>query len=120
VLTTPAFLPTASPQPSTLSLEEFIAETTVGAALEIVWALRYQNDGPSFRNAASAFGNRIARLFELQFYAGRQIDVYAVARARGARLLQERHGKDLDARTIAMLVAAVIEALRHAIRMELN
>jgi hypothetical protein len=59
-------------------------------------------------------------LFELWRVCAGQIDVYAVARARGARLLQERHGKDLDARTIVVLIDAVIEILQQAVRSELN
>jgi len=43
-----------------------------------------------------------------------------MARARGTCLLQERYGKDLDTRTIAVLVGAVVEALRHVVRTELN
>jgi hypothetical protein len=41
-------------------------------------------------------------------------------RARGAHLLQERHGKDLNARTIAVLIDAVIEILQKVVRSELN
>ena len=65
-------------------------------------------------------GDLIARLFELWQVGAGQIDFYAAARARGARLLQERYGKDIDARTIAVLIDAVLENLRQAIRPELN
>ena len=43
-----------------------------------------------------------------------------MAGAAGARLLRERYGKDLDARTIAVLIDGALEALRQAARMELN
>jgi len=122
MLTTPASLPVASALPSALPLEELIGEIAAGAALEIARALReHQNDGRSFRNAASAFGDWIARLFELRLVCAGQIDFYAVARARGARLLQERsHGEDLDARMLAVLIDAVLESLQQVVRSELN
>jgi hypothetical protein len=119
MLTTPASLPAASPQPSALPLEALIGEITAGAALEIARALHDQNDGLSFRNATSAFGDRIARLFELwQVCAG--IDFYTVAGTAGARLLRERYGEDLDARTIAVLIDGVLEVLQQVVRAELN
>ena len=52
-------------------------------------------------------------------YAG-QIDFYAAARARGTRLLQERYGRDINARTITVLIDAVIEVLQQIVRAELN
>ena len=42
------------------------------------------------------------------------------AGAAGARLLRERYGEDLDARTIAVLIDAVIEVLQQVVRSELN
>ena len=120
MLIAPTSLPVASPQPSTLPLEEIIGEVAANAASAIVQALRHQNNGLSPRNAASVFGDWIARLFELrQAYTGR-LDFCAVAGAAGARLLRERYGKDLDARTIAVLIDGALEALRQAARMELN
>ena len=111
-------LPVAFPQPSTLP--QIIGEVAANAASAIVQALRHQNNGLSPRNAASVFGDWIARLFELrQAYTGR-LDFCAVAGAAGARLLRERYGKDLDARTIAVLIDGALEALRQAARMELN
>ena len=121
MLTTPAFLPAASLQPSALALEQIIGEIAADAAAALARALReFQTDGLSPRNAASVFGDWIARLFELrQAYTGR-LDFCAVAGAAGARLLRERYGKDLDARTIAVLIDGALEALRQAARMELN
>jgi hypothetical protein len=119
VLTTPTSLPAASLQPSAPALEQAVGEIAASAALEIARALRHQNNGLSPRNAASAFGDWIARLFELRLVAG-QIDFYAVVRARGTRLLQERHGKDLEARTIVALIDGVLEALQQIVRVELN
>ena len=120
MLTAPASLPAASLQPSALALEEIIGEIAAGTALEIARALRYQNDGPSFRNASSAFGDWIARLFALRQVCAGQIDFYAVARARGARLLQQRYGRDINARTIVVLIDGVLESLQHVLRSELN
>jgi hypothetical protein len=114
MLTTPA-----SPLIAPAQLEQVIGEIAAGAAMAIAQALRYQNDGPSFRNAASAFGDWIAQLFELRLCAG-QIDFYAVVRARGAHLLQERYGRDINARTITVLIDAVIEVLQHVARAESN
>ena len=75
MLTTPAFLPAASPLPSA-ALEQVAGEIAADAA---------------------------------------------VARARGARLLQERsHGEDLDARMLAVLIDAVLESLQQVVRSELN
>jgi len=119
MLTTPVSLPVAFPLPPTPLLEQIIGETAAGAALAIARALCHQNNGLSPRNAASAFGDWIARLFELRLVAG-QIDFYAVVRARGTRLLQERHGKDLEARTIVALIDGVLEALQQIVRVELN
>jgi hypothetical protein len=121
MLTAPASLPAASLQPSALALEEIIGEIAAGTALEIARALRaHQNDEPSFKNAASAFGDGIARLFELWQVCAGQIDFYAVARARGARLLQQRYGRDINARTIVVLIDGVLESLQHVLRSELN
>ena len=122
MLTTPAPLPVASPLPSALPLEEIIGEIAADAALEIARALRaHQNDELSFKNAAtSAFGDGIARLFELWQVCAGQIDFYAVARARGARLLQQRYGRDINARTIVVLIDGVLESLQHVLRSELN
>ena len=117
MLTAPTSLPVASPQPSTLP--QIIGEVTAGAAVAIARALReFQTDGLSFE-AEMHVGDLIARLFELRLCAG-QIDFYAVARAGGARLLQDRYGRDINARTIAVLIDAVIEVLRQVVRAELN
>ena len=113
-------LPVASSLPSTPLLEQVIGEVTANAALAIVRALRHQNNGLSPRNAASAFGDWIARLFELRLVYAGQIDFCAVAGAAGARLLRERYGEDLDARTITVLIDVVIEVLRHVIAREMN
>src|SRR6516225_12396963 len=111
MLTIPTSLPVASPQPSTLPLEELIGEIAAGAALEIARALReFQTDGLSFE-AKMRVGDLIARLFELRLCAG-WIDFYAVARVRGIRLLQKRYGEDLNARMIAALIDAVLEILQ--------
>jgi len=121
MLTAPTPLPVASPPPSALPLDEVIGEIAASAALAVARAVReYQNDGRSSRNALSAFGDRIAQLFELWQVGAGQIDVYAVARARGAHLLQERYGKDINARTIAVLIDAVLEILQQVVRSELN
>jgi len=117
MLTIPTSLPVASPQPSTLPLEELIGEIAAGAALEIARALReFQTDGLSFE-AKMRVGDLIARLFELRLCAGPIDDA---ARTRGARLLRERYGEDLDARTITVLIDVVIEVLRHVIAREMN
>jgi hypothetical protein len=120
MLTTPTSLPVALVLPSALPLEQIIGEATVDAAVAIARALReYRNDGLT-RNALSVFGDLIARLFELWQVGAGQIDVCAVARARGAHLLQERYGKDINARAIAVLIDAVIEVLQLVVRSELN
>ena len=119
MLTTPVSLPVAFPLPPTPLLEQIIGETAAGAALAIARALCHQNNGLSPRNAASAFGDWIARLFELRLVCA-GIDFYTVAGTAGARLLRERYGEDLDARTIAVLIDGALEALRQAARMELN
>ena len=120
MLTTPALLPIASALPSALPLEEIVGEVTADAAVVLARALReFQNDGLSPRTRGH-WGDLIVRLFELWRICAGRIDFYAVARDRGARLLQERHGKDLDARTITVLLGAVIECLRQVVRAELN
>jgi len=120
VLTAPATLPVASALPSTLPLEEGIGETAAAAALAIAQALHeFQTDGLSSRTRAHG-GDLIARLFELRLVYAGQIDFYAVARARGTRLLQERYGRDINARTIAVLIDGVLEILQKVVRAELN
>jgi hypothetical protein len=119
MLTAPNPLPVASALPSAL-LEQVVGEIAAGAALAIARALHHQNNGLSPRNAASAFGEWIARLFALRQVCAGQIDFYAIARARGARLLQERYGGDINTRMIAVLIDAVIEVLQQVVRAELN
>src|SRR5262249_7811595 len=115
-------MPAASPLPSALPLEEILGEIAAAAALEIARALRaHQNDELSFKNAAtSAFGDGIAQLFTLWQVCAGQIDVCAIARARGARRLQERHGKDISARAVTALIDGVLKCLQQVIRSELN
>jgi hypothetical protein len=118
MLTTPASLPATSPQPS--ALPQIIGEITAGAAVALAQALHeFQTDGLSFE-AKMRVGDLIARLFELRLVCVGPIDFYAVARAHGARVLQERYGRDVNARTIAVLLDAVIEVLQHVVRAELN
>ena len=120
MLIAPTSLLAAPPQPSTLALDEVIGETAADAAVVLARALReFQNDGLSARTRGH-WSDLIARLFELWQAGADRIDVYAMARARGTCLLQERYGKDLDTSTIAVLVGAVVEALRHVVRTELN
>ena|SRR6516165_8346473 len=119
MLTTSTSLSVASLQPSALPLEQIIGEIAAAAAAALARALReFQTDGLSFE-AKMRVGDLIARLFELRLCAG-WIDFYAVARARGARRLRERHGEDLNAQTIAVLIGAVIEVLQQVVRAELN
>jgi len=120
MLTAPASLPVASPLSSARLLEQVIAETAAGAALTIVEALReFQTDGLSSKTRRHG-GDLITRLLELRQVGADQIDFYAVARARGAHLLQERYGKDINARTIAVLIDTVIEILQKVVRSQLN
>ena len=119
MLTTPTSLPVASVLPSALALEQVIGEIAADAAVALARALReFQTDELS-PGTREHWSTSITRLFELRVYAG-QLDFFAVVRARGTRLLRERHGEDLDARTIAVLIDAVIEALRQVVRAELN
>ena len=121
MLTAPTSLPVAPALPSALAFEQIIGEIAAGAALAIARALsEFQRDGLSARETRMHAGTQIARLFELWQVCAGWIDVYAVARAHGARLLQKRYGRDINARTIAVLIDAVLEVLQHAIRMELN
>src|SRR5262249_717892 len=120
MLTAPAPLSVASALPSAPPLDEVIGETAAAAALAIAQALHeFQTDGLSSRTRAQG-GDLIAQLFELRLVYAGQLDFYAVARARGARLLQERYGEDINARTIAVLIDAVIEVLQQVVRAELN
>src|SRR5262249_424573 len=120
MLTAPAPLPVASALPSALPLEQIIGEVTADAAVVLARALReFQNDGLSPRTRGH-WGDLIVRLFELWQVGAGQIDFYAVARARGARLLQERYGKDINARAIAVLIDGVLEILQKIVRSELN
>jgi len=118
--TAPTSLPAASLQPSALALERVIGKIAADAAVALARAVReFQNDELSTRSRTQ-WGDRIARLFELWQVCAGWIDFYAVARARGARLLQERYGRDINARTIAVLIDAVIEVLQQVVRAELN
>ena len=116
MLTTPAFLPAASPLPSA-ALEQVAGEIAADAAVALARAVHeFHTDGLSFETKMRV-GDLIARLFELRLCAGPIDDA---ARTRGARLLRERYGEDLDARTIAVLIDAVIEVLQRVVRLELN
>ena len=120
MLTAPTSLPAASLQPSALALEQIIGETAADAAVVLAQALReFQTDGLSSRTRGH-WGDLIVRLFELWQVGAGQIDFYAAARARGARLLQERYGEDINARTIAVLIGGVFEILQQVVRAELN
>jgi hypothetical protein len=119
MLTAPASLSVASALPSALPLEEIIGEITANAALALAQALReFQTDGLS-SGTREHWSALITQLFELRLCAG-QTDFYPVARARGARLLQERYGEDISARTIAVLIGGVIECLEWITCLELN
>jgi hypothetical protein len=112
--------PVTSTLPSALPLEQVIAETAADAALATARALHeFQNDGLSSRTRMHA-GDQIVRLFELWQVCAGQINFYVVARARGAHLLQERYGRDISARTIAVLIDGVLEILQKVVRSELN
>ena len=116
MLTTPAFLPAASPLPSA-ALEQVAGEIAADAAVALARAVHeFHTDGLSFETKMRV-GDLIARLFELRLCAGPIDDA---ARTRGARLLRERYGEDLDARTITVLIDVVIEVLRHVIAREMN
>ena len=120
MLTAPAPLPVASAPPSALPLEQILGEVAADAAVVLARALReFQNGGLSPRTRGH-WGDLIARLFELWQVGVGQIDVYSAARARGARLLQERYGRNINARTIAVLIDGVIEILQQVVRAELN
>jgi hypothetical protein len=120
MLTAPTPLPVASSLPSALPPEQIIGKLTADAAVVLAQALReFQNDELS-TGSRMQWGDRIAQLFELRLVYAGQIDFYAVARARGARLLQERYGRDINARTIAVLIDGVLENLQQVVRAELN
>jgi hypothetical protein len=120
MLTAPAPLPVASALPSALPLEQIIGEATADAAVVLARALHeFQTDGLSSGTRGYG-GDRIARLFELWQVCAGWIDFYAVARARGACLLKERYGSDINARTIAVLIDGVLEILQQIVRVELN
>jgi hypothetical protein len=121
MLTTPASLPAASPQPSAPVLEQVIGEIAAATAVAIARALcEFQRNGLSARETRMHAGAQVAQLFERwQVCAGR-IDICIAARTHGTRVLRERYGRDINARTIAVLIDAVIKVLQHAIRMELN
>ena len=120
MLTTSTSLPVASALPSALPLEQIIGEATADAAVVLARALReFQTDELS-TGSRTQWGDRIAQLFELWQVCAGWIDFYAVARARGARLLRERHGEDLNERMIAVLINAVLENLQQVVRSELN
>jgi len=113
-------LPVALALPSALPLEQIIGEVTADAAVVLARALcEFQTDELSTRSRMQ-WGDRVAQLFELWLVHAGQIDFYAVARARGTRLLQERYGRDINARTITVLIDAVLEILQQVIRLELN
>ena len=117
MLTTPASVPVASTR---MPPTQIIGEVTADAAVVLARALReFQNDGLSPRTRGH-WGDLIVRLFELWQVCAGQIDFYAVARARGARLLQERYGRDINARTIAVLIDGALEILQQVVRAELN
>ena len=113
---------TAPPSlPVTFSLPlEQIGALTADAAVVAAQAWHEFHSGGLTAGTKMHGGDQIVRLFGLwQICAGR-VDFYAVARARGARLLQERYGKDINARAIAVLIDGVLEILHQVVRAELN
>jgi hypothetical protein len=115
MLTTPISLLVAPPLP----LEE-VGERTADAAMAAALAWYESRHGGLTIETKMHGADQLVRLFELwQVCAGRT-DFYAVARARGARLLQKRHGRDISTRMIAALVDTVIEILQRVVRSELN
>ena len=115
MLTTPISLLVAPPLP----LEE-VGERTADAAMAAALAWYESRHGGLTIETKMHGADQLVRLFELwQVCAGRT-DFYAVARARGARLLRERHGEDLNERMIAVLINAVLENLQQVVRSELN
>jgi hypothetical protein len=116
MLTTPAFLPAAPP----LLLEE-VGERTADAAVAAARAWYESRHGGLTIETKMHGADQLVRLFELwQVCADGRTDFYAVARARGARLLQKRYGRDISTRMIAVLIGGVLEALQQICRAELN
>jgi|SRR5215831_8440858 len=117
--TAPVPLPVAPVLPSALLLEQ-VGELMADAAATVARAwCEFLNGGLTTETKMHG-GDQIARLFELWQICAGQIDFYAVARARGIRLLWERHGEGIRARTLAALIDTVIEILQQVVRSELN
>jgi hypothetical protein len=112
--------PTSLPVALALPLEQNIGEVTADAAVVAAQAWHEFQSGGLTAGTKMHGGDRIVRLFELWQVCAGWIDFYAVARARGARLLQERYGRDINARTIAVLIDGVLEILQQVVRVELN
>src|SRR5262245_34260687 len=106
--------------PSALPLEEIVGAATADAAVVAAQAWHEFQSGGLTAKTKMHGGGQIAQLFELWQVCAGWIDFYAVARAHGARLLQERYGRDINARTIAVLIDGVLEILQQVVRAELN
>jgi hypothetical protein len=120
MLTAPALLPIVSTLPSALSLGQIIGEVTADAAVVAAQAWHEFQSGGLTAGTKMHGGDRIVRLFELWQVCAGQVDFYAVARARGTRVLRERCGEDISARTIAALIDTVLDILQQVVRTELN
>jgi hypothetical protein len=119
MLTAPASLPAASSLPSALLLEQ-VGKLTADAAATAARAWYESQNGGLTTKTKMHGGDQIAQLFGLWQVCAGQVDFYAVARASGIRLLRERYGEDISARTIAALTDTVIEILQKVVRSELN
>jgi hypothetical protein len=116
MLTAPISLPVALALP----LEQNIGEVTADAAVVAAQAWHEFHSGGLTAGTKMRGGDRIAQLFELWQVCASQVDFYAVARARGTRVLRERCGEDISARTIAALIDTVLDILQKVVRAELN
>jgi hypothetical protein len=112
--------PTSLPVALALPLEQNIGEVTADAAVAAAQAWHEFQSGGLTAGTKMHGGDRIARLFELWQVCAGQVDFYAVARARGIGVLQERCGEDISARTIAALIDTVLDILQQVVRAELN
>jgi hypothetical protein len=101
-------------------LERHVGEMVAGAAGNLALALSEFQDRGLTTHTKMAGGDAIFQLFRLRQMMVGTWDFDRIAREHGRAVLRETCGADIDARTIDMLVDAVLEILAKVVRDQLN
>ena len=119
--TSPLAIATPPAPPASPSIECLIGELVAGAACLVAQGLgEFGHGGQINTDTRLQGGKLIEMLYELRrgFVGGMDFD--HVAKTQGVRVLRERYGDVVDARTIEALVVAAVDILGRIVRLRLN